>query len=76
MFMAATPVRWVWVANTPAGPVAIRQAKASIRRGAGKSIEEALSIEIDAYKACLYTKDRLEGLKAFAEKRKPVFKGE
>jgi methylglutaconyl-CoA hydratase len=33
-------------------------------------------IEQQCYKEVLPTKDRLEGLLAFKEKRKPVYKGE
>jgi enoyl-CoA hydratase/carnithine racemase len=39
-------------------------------------IEEALAFENRMYQACLATKDRVEALRAFAEKRKPVFTGE
>jgi len=59
-----------------AGPIAIRNAKNAIRVGYERSLEEGLSLEIDCYKACLYSKDRLEGLKAFSEKRKAVYRGE
>lgn len=58
------------------GPVALRQAKAAIRLGMERTLEEGLHWEIDSYKPCLYSKDRIEGLKAFTEKRKPVYKGE
>lgn len=59
-----------------AGPIGLRQAKGAVRMGVGRTIDEGLQIEIDAYKSCLYSKDRLEGLKAFAEKRKPNYRGE
>ncbi len=59
-----------------AAPIAIRQAKNAIRMGLEKSLEEGLAWEIEAYAPCLHSKDRQEGLKAFQEKRKPVFVGE
>ncbi len=59
-----------------AGPIAIRQAKNAIRMGLEKGLEEGLALEIEAYAPCLHSKDRQEGLKAFQEKRKPVFVGE
>jgi len=34
-----------------------------------------LALELRQYEKVLATEDRLEGLKAFAEKRKPVYKG-
>jgi len=58
------------------GPIAVRQAKMAIRLGSEKSLEQGLNLEIETYKQCLYSKDRLEGLKAFVEKRKPVYRGE
>ncbi len=59
-----------------AGPIALRAAKAAIRGGLERSYEHALQFELECYKACLYSKDRTEGLKAFAEKRKPEYRGE
>ena len=58
------------------GPIAIRQAKAAILYGIEKPLEDALKFETECYKACLYSKDRSEGLKAFAEKRKANYRGE
>jgi len=57
------------------GPIAIRQAKFAITKGMDASLEVALNIESNAYWHCIPTEDRLEGLKAFKEKRKPVYKG-
>lgn len=57
------------------GPIALKQAKLAIRQGYGKSMDQGLQVEFEAYKPCLYSKDRLEGLKAFAEKRKPQYTG-
>lgn len=51
-------------------------AKRAINGGIEMDIESALSFEMDCYEQLLYTKDRLEGLAAFAEKRKPLYKGE
>jgi enoyl-CoA hydratase/carnithine racemase len=39
-------------------------------------IQEGLEIESRAYEVCIPTKDRVEALAAFKEKRKPVFTGE
>ena len=57
------------------GPIAIQQAKFAINKGMDASLEVALNIESNAYWHCIPTEDRLEGLKAFKEKRKPNYKG-
>lgn len=59
-----------------AGPVAIEQAKYAINRGLETDIHTGLAIESNAYWVCIPTKDRLEGLAAFKEKRKPKYTGE
>ena len=58
------------------GPIAITQAKFVINRGVELPLVEALRLESEAYEVCIPTKDRLEALAAFKEKRKPQFKGE
>jgi len=57
-------------------PVSIRQAKRAIDGGLHLDLDAALDHENLMYQDCLGTKDRLEALRAFAEKRKPVFTGE
>jgi enoyl-CoA hydratase/carnithine racemase len=59
-----------------AGPIAIKQAKYAVRFGLDLSLADGLKLELEAYKVCLYSKDRLEGLKAFNEKRRPIYRGE
>lgn len=67
----------LWISKLlEVGPVALRQAKLAIRRGIDRSLEEGLAVEVEAYKDVLYSKDRFEGLRAFLEKRKPVYRGE
>lgn len=58
------------------GPVAIEQAKYAINYGLETDLSTGLAIESNAYWVTIPTKDRLEGLAAFREKRKPVYKGE
>jgi enoyl-CoA hydratase/carnithine racemase len=58
------------------GPVAVAQAKFAINCGMEASIGVALPLESKAYEVTIPTKDRIEALNAFAEKRKPMFKGE
>ncbi|GAU24543.1 hypothetical protein TSUD_156560, partial [Trifolium subterraneum] len=55
------------------GPVAIRMAKRAINEGMETDLTSALALEEDCYDQVLNTKDRLEGLAAFAEKRKPRY---
>jgi enoyl-CoA hydratase/carnithine racemase len=57
------------------GPIAIQQAKFAVSKGMDASLEVGLNIESNAYWHCIPTEDRLEGLKAFKEKRKPNYKG-
>jgi enoyl-CoA hydratase/carnithine racemase len=56
-------------------PIAIRQAKRSLHYGLGVSLADGLLFEIEAYNRMVPTDDRREGIKAFNEKRKPIFKG-
>lgn len=58
------------------GPVAVRASKQAINRGMAQGVmSDALACEAQAYHSTLDTVDRLEGLKAFKEKRKPEYKG-
>ncbi|MFP4158219.1 MAG: enoyl-CoA hydratase-related protein [Desulfobacterales bacterium] len=58
-----------------AGPIAIEQAKYAIDAGMETDLHTGLAIESNAYWITIPTQDRLEGLAAFREKRKPVYKG-
>ena len=58
------------------GPIAVQQAKYSINRGMEVDINTGLQIESKSYEVTIPTKDRIEALEAFKEKRKPNFKGE
>jgi len=57
------------------GPIAIEQAKYAINYGMETDLHTGLAIESNAYWVCIPTEDRLEGLAAFREKRKPLYKG-
>ena len=57
------------------GPIAIEQAKYAINYGLETDLHTGLGIESNAYWITVPTEDRLEGLAAFQEKRKPVYKG-
>ena len=57
-------------------PLAVRQAKHAIDVGADSGLAAGLEVEQKAYELLLGTRDRLEGLAAFAEKRQPRYQGE
>lgn len=59
-----------------AAPLALRSAKYAIDHGVDRDLAAGLALETKAYLQLLNTKDRLEGLAAFAEKREPVYIGE
>lgn len=56
-------------------PLAVRQAKKSIHFGTQMDTRTALFFEAEVYSRVVGTADRLEGIKAFVEKRKPAFVG-
>lgn len=56
-------------------PLSLIQAKTAINQGMQTDISTGLEIESLAYSRLLQTEDRLEGLKAFQEKRSPVYHG-
>jgi enoyl-CoA hydratase len=57
------------------GPVAVRQAKKAVNRGGETDLETGMILAIEAYNNTVTTDDRLEGVRAFNEKRKPRFTG-
>lgn len=59
-----------------AAPLSLRQAKIAIDQGFDRDLEAGLALETRAYLELVNTKDRLEGLAAFADKRQPVYSGE
>ena len=56
-------------------PLSIRQVKKSVRFGMQMELKTAYRFEVEAYNHLVETEDRYEGIKAFNDKRKPVFKG-
>ncbi|CAO3633015.1 unnamed protein product [Cunninghamella echinulata] len=59
----------------PNGPIGVKLAKLAIDRGAHLDMDSGLEVEQSYYGQVIHTQDRLEGLLAFKEKRKPVYKG-
>jgi enoyl-CoA hydratase/carnithine racemase len=57
------------------GPVAVAQAKYAINNGLHTDLATGLALESNCYWHTIPTQDRLEGLAAFKEKRKPEYKG-
>lgn len=57
-------------------PLALRAAKQAVSRAVDLPLESGLDFERASYEVLLGTKDRIEALEAFKEKRLPVFKGE
>jgi methylglutaconyl-CoA hydratase len=60
----------------PRGPVGVRMAKLAISKGMEVDKASGFAFEEAAYAQVIPTKDRLEALAAFREKRDPVFIGE
>lgn len=56
-------------------PIAVRAAKQALSRATGLALKDGLKVEIDCYRRTIETEDRREGMLAFNEKRKPVYRG-
>jgi len=56
-------------------PIAVRQAKKSIGMATQTDLKTGYAYEIEAYNRMVPTEDRVEGVRAFNEKRDPEFKG-
>ena len=56
-------------------PLAVREARRSIHGGLQLSLTDGMRFEIECYNRLIATEDRIEGIAAFNEKRKPQFKG-
>ena len=69
--------RAMQIANTicERGPLAVRAAKEAILRGMDMPLENGLAYEDLVLQRLMATEDAREGPKAFAEKRKPEYKG-
>ncbi|XP_076812652.1 methylglutaconyl-CoA hydratase, mitochondrial-like [Clavelina lepadiformis] len=59
----------------PQGPIALRMAKQAINCGTEVDLASGMAFEQACYAQVIPTKDRLEGLTAFKEKRPPQYKG-
>ena len=56
-------------------PIALQMAKEAVKLASRSNLDEGLRREVDLFAICFSTEDKQEGVAAFLEKRKPVFKG-
>jgi enoyl-CoA hydratase len=56
-------------------PLAIRQVKKALNASEQMDITSGYRVELEAYNRLVPTRDREEGVKAFNEKREPLFTG-
>lgn len=56
-------------------PIALQMSKEAVKFASRSNIDEGLRREIDLFAICFSTEDKQEGVSAFLEKRKPIFKG-
>jgi enoyl-CoA hydratase len=60
------------LAQRPA--IALKMLKVSVNKGMSMDLQSALAHEVRCFEILFSTEDQKEGMKAFVEKRKPVFK--
>ena len=58
------------------GPIGVRAAKTAVDVGLQTDLTSGMEVERACYAQTIPTADRMEGLNAFREKRKPIYKGE
>lgn len=56
-------------------PIALQLSKEAVKFASRSNLDEGLRREVDLFAICFSTEDKKEGVSAFLEKRKPVFKG-
>ncbi|PTM56690.1 enoyl-CoA hydratase/isomerase family protein [Desmospora activa] len=61
---------------TAQAPIALRYIKQTINQGIETDLRTGLQLEASSFGLLFHTQDRMEGMNAFLEKRKPSFRGE
>ena len=56
-------------------PLSLSYAKEALHKGMDLTLDQGIGMELDLYLHLFSTADRIEGIEAYKEKRKPKFEG-